>query len=393
MSLPPSSRRQRRISPPPPPVAERLRGALLGLWLGDLMGCATQGQCFRPPPEFPGLYAKPEAPPPGRPHPRGHSPGLGFAACAAYCLLKERTFELHSLLQAYLRYFAFLQLRGTLAPLSLQGEEEPPPPAPEEGGAPAPLEPALAFTLKSFPRFRSAQAFLGQHLRSLPALPVLDGVLLRSLPVACFFYAQEAARVEAVAQVALATGTGALGALSCIALGGLLSACILSEHSFAPDAALLEAMQQHMQQAAPRLVGMGLHPEAVHKALCLLEEDVEYAQKACPNLYGPGLSLRQHAGQLRPSFRLALWELLHAPGPLAPPPSACVIEDVVRRGGSPPSQGALVAALYGARWGKRALPNPGLEPLAPVPSPPPLSCGEASFLTSLAETLAARLGP
>jgi len=225
----------------------------------------------------------------------------------------------------------------------------------------------------------------------LPHGPVVDAVLLRSLPLACFFYADTPKRIAAVMETALAAQGGALGALGSVALAALLAESILSPQPHAPLKALLEAMQRDMAQAAPALLQMGLGPAAsIHQALASLHEDINHAQKDSPNLYGPALNLRQHAGYLRVSFRLALWELFHAPEE-AP---GSVVEDVIRRGGSPSSQGALVACLCGARWGKACLPRPGEGAFSPSsPSPPPSSpvFQNASFLETLGEALVAKL--
>lgn len=356
-------RRQRALAPSPPPVAERLHGALLGLWLGNVMGMAMAGRSFPLLPAFPKLYEKPPAVGPPKPHPRGHGPALGFAACGAGCLLQAKQFQLGTLFKAYGQYAAFLQKHPQASQL--------------------PPEAALARALEAFPRFFSAEAFLQHSVRAPVASPVMDGVLLRSLPAACFFYADSVARVQAVTEEAAASQTGALGAMACVALAALVSEAVLSPGEGAPLAKLLEAMHRDMAQAAPRLADMGLRPAAVQQALALLEEDMAFAPKECPNLYSPALNLRQHGGQLRPTFRLALWALWHAPSSNP----GCVIEDVVRRGGSPASQGALLAALCGARWGKGCLPNPGLEPLAPLVAKPPPPCGDASLLVALAQVV------
>jgi len=380
----PPSRRQRTTSPPPP-VAERIRGALLGLWLGDVLGFAMQGRNFPNVPEFPALFSKPPESAPARPPSRAHSLSLGFASCAAHCFLNGRQFHLGNLLNAYRRHAAFLQNAGKLA-ASSPPEETPP------GKEPS-IEPALAWTLEHFPRFHSPHAFLECHVRNPAPSPILDGVLLRALPAACFFYAQPSERMQAVTEEALATQTGPLGALASVAWAAAVSQCILSPDTYASNAKLLEVMQRDVADVAPTLIPMGINPASIQQALSLLKEDMECAQKTTPNLYGPTLNLRQHGGQLRLSFRLALWELLHAPEAEAASAAARLVEDVIRRGGSPASQGALVASLCGARWGKACLPNPGLEPFAPLPPQAwqPSSPGDASFLKTLAETMASKL--
>ena len=59
---------------------------------------------------------------------------------------------------------------------------------------------------------------------------------------------------------------------------------------------------------------------------------------------------RQGAGFVRVAFRLAFWELVHAPGFKAG------LIDVVNRGGDSDTNGAIAGALLGARFGEMARP-------------------------------------
>ena len=379
-----------------PPVAERIRGALFGLCLGDSMGMAMVGRHFQLP-EFPVLYAPPEEALPPPPLPLKNSFALAFAACAAYCLLNTRQFHLGSLLNAYRRHAALLQNMGKLAPLApyapharpLLPEEMAPP---QGSAAPPPLslEPGLAWALTHFLRLHSPSALLKQSVRTPPPPPVLDSVLLRSLPLACFFYANTPTRIRAVTEEALATRTGPLGALAAVAFSSLVAHSILSPKPHAAREELLEAMHRDMADAAPALAHIGIHPvSSIHEALSQLREDFLLAQEETPGLYGPMLSLRKHGGQLRVSFRLALWELFRAE--VSPGGAAGAVEDVIRRGGSPASQGALLAALCGARWGRESLPSPTPLGVAGLPPKKPNSPGDVSFLKALAEAMASNL--
>jgi hypothetical protein len=366
------------------------------------MGCAVAGKYF-PVSMFPTLFGKTQDLPPPRRHPREHSLALGFACCNAYSLFHARQFHLPSLLQAYKRHASLLIHAGKLAPFSSSAENNasfhPPHNAPPQENTEEPplpsLEPAFAWTLKHFSHVHSTYAFLEQNVRLPAPLPVLDGVLVRSLPPACFFYADAPARLEAIAEEALVTRTGALGALAAVALAALVANAISSPHAVAPAADLLGAMQRDMADVAPVLAKKGLRPAAVLEALSTINEEITCAQKDDPGLYAPAPNLHLHAGQLRTTFRLVLWELLHAPEPSDSEGPERAIQDVIRRGGSPASQGALVTALCGARWGKNLLPNPGLEPFAPLPPPfpplpPHLQLVGPSWLEALAKEIASR---
>ncbi|MCL2179442.1 MAG: ADP-ribosylglycohydrolase family protein, partial [Cystobacterineae bacterium] len=391
---PPRKTRRPPPSSPPPLVGERLRGSLFGLWLGERMGASMRGLCF-PLPEFPSLYIKPKAVGPPLRYPREYGLPLGFACSVAHCLFEKREFLLGELLLAFRRYATLLYQTGVLPPPTSTLEEAPSPTeytSTEENTPPPPsLESGLAWALEQFPRFHCTEAFLTFSAHAPPPPPpISDTVLLLALPLACFLYAHTPQRIAAVAQTALAMHTGPLGALASVALAALTSESILSKQPCAPMADLLEAMHRDLSQTAFNLLQMGVGPaSSVQQAQTFLLEDIAFAQKHNPNLYGPALNLRQHAGHLRLSFRLALWELFHAPE--STPGNA--VEDVIRRGGSPTTQGALVASLCGARWGKTCLPQPtGLE-FSPPPAspPPPPAFRNASFLEALAEAMVANL--
>src|SRR5262249_38705405 len=60
--------------------------------------------------------------------------------------------------------------------------------------------------------------------------------------------------------------------------------------------------------------------------------------------------LHRHEGYVRVAFRLAFWELLHAPDLRAG------LIDAVNRGGDADTNGAIAGALLGARHGADGIP-------------------------------------
>jgi hypothetical protein len=84
----------------------------------------------------------------------------------------------------------------------------------------------------------------------------------------------------------------------------------------------------------------------------LLAEDLQAAQRSDPALDGPDLEIAgRMAGFVRVAFRLAFWELFHAPS------FEAGLIDVVNRGGDADTNGAIAGALLGARFGVMGIPS------------------------------------
>ncbi len=81
-----------------------------------------------------------------------------------------------------------------------------------------------------------------------------------------------------------------------------------------------------------------------------LVDDLEHARRDDPGLLGDDLHMYDHQGFVRVAFRLAFWELLHAPSVEA------ALIDVINRGGDADTNGAIAGALLGAVHGERAIP-------------------------------------
>ena len=81
-----------------------------------------------------------------------------------------------------------------------------------------------------------------------------------------------------------------------------------------------------------------------------LVEDLECARHSDPGLLEPALHMHEHQGFVRVAFRLAFWELLHAPSLEA------ALIDVINRGGDADTNGAITGALLGSVHGERSIP-------------------------------------
>jgi hypothetical protein len=89
--------------------------------------------------------------------------------------------------------------------------------------------------------------------------------------------------------------------------------------------------------------------DLVGRAVELLREDLELASRPDPGLYDASMHLHRAAGYVRVSFRLAFWELLHAPT------FEAAVLDCANRGGDADTNAAIAGALYGALAGERAI--------------------------------------
>src|SRR6185312_17217461 len=81
-----------------------------------------------------------------------------------------------------------------------------------------------------------------------------------------------------------------------------------------------------------------------------LAADLAAARRDDPDLYGD-LHLHGSAGFVRVAFRLAYWELWHAPS------FEGALVDVVNRGGDADTNAAITGALLGACYGEGAIPS------------------------------------
>ncbi|TVR48652.1 MAG: hypothetical protein EA402_00475 [Planctomycetota bacterium] len=121
----------------------------------------------------------------------------------------------------------------------------------------------------------------------------------------------------------------------------------------APAAAALRPFMEEDEQAP------------ISAAEAALAEDLTLATHDDPDLYG-AIDLAGGAqGFVRVAFRLAFWELLHAPSWRAG------VIDAVNRGGDADTNGAIVGALLGAHHGLSAIPDQWLKQVLDCQPPAP----------------------
>jgi ADP-ribosylglycohydrolase len=102
----------------------------------------------------------------------------------------------------------------------------------------------------------------------------------------------------------------------------------------------------------------------IDAAQAALVADLAAARADDPELYGTEINLQRMAGFVRVAFRLAYWQLLHAPTITA------ALIDVANRGGDADTNAAITGALYGAYAGIDALPGSWIDRVRRAPGLP-----------------------
>ncbi|WP_255635721.1 ADP-ribosylglycohydrolase family protein [Hyalangium versicolor] len=177
-----------------------------------------------------------------------------------------------------------------------------------------------------------------------------NGSLARTAPIGVFFARDEQALLRASFEDSALTHYDPRCQLACAALNAAIAKALTGGSKLEPKD-LITAAQTGLSVGAPLLArSLNEHVEEVSFAKALLMADLDAAQQPNPMLYGPELHLHRQYGHVRTAFRLAFWELLHAPTLEAG------LVDVVNRGGDADAHGAITGALLGAFHGEEAIP-------------------------------------
>lgn len=177
-----------------------------------------------------------------------------------------------------------------------------------------------------------------------------NGSLARTAPIGVFFAKDDQARMQASFEDSALTHYDPRCQLACVALNAAIAKGITGGAKLEPKD-LVTAAQTGLSVGAPALGRLASeYIEEITFAKQLLMADLEAAQQPNPMLYGPELHLHRQYGHVRTAFRIAFWELLHAPSLEA------ALVDVVNRGGEADAHGAITGALLGSFHGEEAIP-------------------------------------
>jgi len=299
------------------------RGTLLGLAVGDAFGTTLE---FKPcvAPAFPELAKGPHTDVTGG-GPFGVAPGqitddTQMASCLALSLKAHGRFHATDVAARYVEWMQHAFDIGNLTHASLSML-------------------ARGVSLGE----ASRRAWLHSERKSAG-----NGSLMRIAPIGVAFAASpESRRLAALADSAI-THYDPRCRISCAALCAAIAAAGAGQTSTTD---MFEAARAEVEAAASTLIDLvPTDGRDVEAALAELRKDLELAVRDDPELYGPEIHMHQREGFVRVAFRLALWELLHAPSYEA------ALLDAVNRGGDADTNGAITGALLGARFGEDAIP-------------------------------------
>lgn len=183
-----------------------------------------------------------------------------------------------------------------------------------------------------------------------------NGALARTAPIGVFFAKDEEARAQASLQDTALTHYDPRCQLASVAFNGAIAAAISAPTNREPKIEeLVDGASLALSLGAP-LLGKS-NPELIHEtqvAAELWRKEMENAARLDdPMLYGPDVHMHSErdTSSVLVAFRLAFWELFHAPS------FEAALVDVVNRGGDTDANAAVTGALLGAFYGEKAVPE------------------------------------
>lgn len=189
--------------------------------------------------------------------------------------------------------------------------------------------------------------------------PAGNGSLMRTAPIGVFLAKLgEPRRLLSLAESSI-THADPRCMLACAAFNGAIARALTSNVGPA-DLAATAAVELERAYAMARRV----HPDLgrpIEEARGELESDLEAAVHDDPQLYGADLHIHEMQGFVRVAFRLAFWELLHAPD------YRSAVLDAANRGGDADTNAAIVGALVGAARGVGDIPVPWIRAVLRAP--------------------------
>lgn len=323
--------------------ADRARGALIGLAVGDALGTTHEFQALDAP-AFPARATGPLREVVGG-GPFALEPGqvtddTHMACCLADSLREQGGFDAADVAARYRRWreHAFDIGNQTAAALGELGE------------LPAGTPPTEAGRLVWE---RGGQQAAG------------NGSLMRTAPIAVALAGDPAARRGAAMTDSAITHFDPRCQLACAAFDAALAEMIADGPAAMRPRTVLDIILAEILAAAGELVHRyPAYGDEIAAARVALQEDVALAGARDPELYD-AVHLHRHQGFVRVGFRLALWELVHAPS------FEDGLIDVVNRGGDADTNGAITGALLGAFHGAASIPEAWtgqvLDASGPVP--------------------------
>lgn len=190
--------------------------------------------------------------------------------------------------------------------------------------------------------------------------PAGNGALMRTAVIGVMLAGAPAARRQASWLDAAITHFDPRCQLASAAFNASIAHALTDRPS---PASMVRAAATELAAAAVDL--RAAHPDLraeIDAAEAALAADLAAARDDDPGLYGDELHLHRTAGFVRVAFRLAYWELLHAPD------YAAAVIDAANRGGDADTNAAIVGALYGALVGVDGVPRAWIAKVLAAPA-------------------------
>lgn len=305
---------------------DRARGCLLGLAVGDALGATLE---FSEPPEqgfatlLPGPHVDITG---GGPHelaPYETTDDTAMAARLAASLLANPLFDAEDVAARYAAWAVD---------------------APDVG---IQTEAVLRRTRAGVPVSQAA----ADYWRERECQPAGNGALMRTAPIGVAFAQRSTTELaRAAAHEAAITHWDPRCQLASVAFDAAIAAALTGGAAIDPRdlrQAALDSLPCGLEQAGMR----GIDSATVTAARDAIANDLAASASDDPGLYSPDLHLHEHQGFVRVAFRLAFWELFHAPS------FEAALIDVVNRGGDADTNGAITGSLLGAFCGEGAIPR------------------------------------
>jgi ADP-ribosylglycohydrolase len=342
--MPPPPRPNRKLKTPTAATTEQLRsrqkGALLGLAVGEAMGIRNE-QRNLPSSMFPELNDGPLIEPRGggrfELRPGQVVWGSEMAQVLSGTLRNLRRYDVIETGKAYARWLP------TAIPDSVPD--------------------AIKAAMEHINDGRSPE-YTGRRVWLEGFQKVRDNApLVRTAVIGAFFHARREERVTATLEDTAITHFDPVCQLACTTFNGIIAAAIGAVGERLEPEQLLKVAEAELSYAAATLGRKESDWVSMTKdAADWLREDLKFAQQDDPELYGPDLHLFfPWPTPLRTTYRLAFWELFHAPSLEA------ALIDVVNRGGDSDTNAAVTGALFGAVFGESAIPPAWAERVMEAP--------------------------
>jgi ADP-ribosyl-[dinitrogen reductase] hydrolase len=173
-----------------------------------------------------------------------------------------------------------------------------------------------------------------------------NGSLMRTAPIGALLAESVDERRRAALDESALTHYDPRCRLACAAFDAAIATAVCGSSD---SGAMWQAALDEISIAADLIAG-DYDGDFLKDAVSALEADLSAAREDDPLLYGPSLHIDRSQGFVRIAFRLAFWELLHAPT------FSAAVLDAANRGGDADTNAAIVGALVGSRVGVDAIP-------------------------------------